>query len=304
MSRSFYPFAIGAAFFLCLLIVPASAILQEVTVKSTVATVNQAKNTLTIGNPLQYGCSYPASGGPECTWTPMNASSLTGTVPDPSAFTLFKPGDPIAGTSIGGPGGSWIALAKLYGSRPNEEFITDIIGDPGTIPIPLIGDYALKADTVPDCALCSGAACTANSSDVAVSSRGLAVSEKILSPGQTLFFNGRNDGSIISVTFVKGEASSSACPQVQKGITGVQPVSLYLVTLVPPIGYGQVNIRTATTTRPDEALSSLAGTVPATTALPTSANPVPVTTPQAGSQPVGAISALGIAGILLLIKKH
>ena len=76
--------------FLCLVAVPVGAVIQEVTVKGVVATVNQAGNTLTINNPAQYGCTYPSSGAPTCKWTPYYVSALTGTVPDASAFSLFQ----------------------------------------------------------------------------------------------------------------------------------------------------------------------------------------------------------------------
>jgi len=47
----------------------ASAVIQEVTLKGAIATVNAPKNTLTIENPLQYGCNYPTSGSPICTYS-------------------------------------------------------------------------------------------------------------------------------------------------------------------------------------------------------------------------------------------
>ena len=304
MSRSKYFLLAGTVLLLCLISVPVSAVLQEVTVKSTVDTVNQAKNMLTIGYPLQYGCSYPSSGAPVCTWTPMNASSLSGTVPDPAAFPLFKAGDPIVATSIGGAGGRWIALAMLYGSRPNEEYITDVIGDPGSIPDPLIGNYTLALTTDPDCSNCSGTTCRAVSADVSVASGGQTMSEKVLSPGQTFSFNGRNDGSSVSVTFVNGEASSGTCPQAQMGMSGPQPVSVYIVHVVPPAGYVQVNIRTATTTEPMAASPIVpAGTAPASTPSQAPATPSPATTPQASQLSVAAMLAMVIVGISSAKKK-
>ena len=62
-----------------------------------------------------------------------NKTGITGTVPDPAAFTVFKNGDPVVGTRPACDGVTWTALAKLYGSRPNEGLLTDIIGDIGTI---------------------------------------------------------------------------------------------------------------------------------------------------------------------------
>lgn len=306
MSRSSYSIFIIATLFLCFVALPVGAVIQEVTAKGTVSTANQVKNTLTINNPAQYGCTYPSSGAPTCTWTPLNISTLTGTVPDAAAFTVFKTGDPVIGTSTGGAGDTWVTLAKLYGSRPNEEFITDIIGEPGTIPTPLIGNYKLDIATAPDCTQCSGVTCVAKSSDVILLSSGRVASEKILMPGETLTFNGRNDGSMVSVTFVKGQALSSTCPQAQMGtVGGVQPISDYIVTVVPPISFSQNNIRTATTTRPDEALSTTAVTsVALSPALVVPVSTAPVSLPtKSGTLPFIAAGALGLAGILVASKK-
>jgi hypothetical protein len=275
---------------------PAGAILQEVTVKGPVATVNQQKNTLTIENPLQYGCSYPATGSPGCSYTPMNTSVLTGTVPDASAFSAFKSGDTVVATSIGGAGETWITLAKLFGSRPNEEFVTDIVGDMGTITTPLIGNYALDATTAPDCTVCTGTTCIATSANVKVISEGKEIFVKALRPGESFTYNGRNDGSSVAVTFVKGEALSTTCPG-KSGMTGPQAISVYIVRIVPPISAAQTNIRTATTTRPDESLTTPRSPIASMTIA------VPVTT-KAGMLPLAVIGAIGIEGLILVMKRR
>jgi hypothetical protein len=290
-------FTIIAALFLCFICVPVGAVMLEVTVKGPVATTNPAKNTLTVDHPLQYGCSYPATGVPVCSYSPINKSALTGTVPDTAAFTVFKNGDPVVATSVGGPGETWITLAKLYGSRPNEELVTDIVGDIGTIPTPLIGNYALDATTVPDCSVCSGTTCTAMSAIVMVKSEGYGILARTLLPGESFTYSGRNDGSSVTVTFVKGQALSATCPG-KAGVTGPQAISVYLVKVVPPVSAAQTNIRTATTTRPDEALTPLLS-------LPTTAwtSPgVPATT-KAGMVPLAAIGAIGFAGLALVMKR-
>ena len=91
-----------AILLICFICVPAGAVMQEVTVKGPVATINRDRNTLTVDYPLRYGCSYPAEGAPVCSYTPTNKTGITGTVPDPAAFTVFKNGDPVVGTSPGG----------------------------------------------------------------------------------------------------------------------------------------------------------------------------------------------------------
>lgn len=272
--------------------------MQEVTVKGPVATLNPDKNTLTVDRPLQYGCNYPVNEPPFCSYIPTNKTGLTGTVPDAAAFTVFKNGDPIIATSLGGQGETWITLAKLYGSRPNEELVTDIIGDIRTIPTPLIGNYSLDATTVPDCSACTGTTCTARSAIIMVKSDEYGVLARTLMPGESLTYSGRNDGSGVTVTFVKGQASSTICPG-KSGSTGPQAISVYIVKAVPPISAAQTNIRTATTTRPDEALTPQQS-LPATSRTPSAG---PATTTRAGMVPLAVIGAIGLAGLALMMKR-
>ena len=291
-----YLVVIIAVLFLCCMCVPVSAVIQQVTLKGTVATLNQPKNTITLEHPQQYGCNYPASGAPVCSYTPMSVEVLTGTAPDAAAFSVFKTGDPVVATSLGGAGETWITLAKLFGSRPNEEYVTDIVGDMGTIPTPLIGNYVVEATTVPDCSSCTGTTCTAIFANVKVMSEGKQVSGKALRPGEALAYNGRNDGSSVAVTFVRGQALSSSCPD-KAGMTGPQAISVYVVKIVPPISAAQVDIRTATTTRADEAL----------TPLPPSASitsPTQIPTTKSGMLPLAAIGAIGLAGLILVMRKE
>ena len=288
-------FTLIAVLFLCCISVPVGAVMLEVTVKGPVATVNPPKNTLTVSYPLQYGCNYPATGSPVCSYTPMTNSALTGTVPDAAAFAIFKAGDTVVATSIGGPGETWITLAKLFGSRPNEELVTDIVGDIRTNQVPLIGNYALDATTLPNCSACTGTTCTATSATVIVKSEGKAVFAKELKPGESFTYNARNDGSSVTVTFVKGQALSTTCPG-KEGMTGPQAISVYVVRIVPPISAAQTNLRTATTTRPDEALTPVPTTAPTT-------SPVPTTT-KAGMLPLAAIGAIGLAGLMLVMKRR
>ncbi|WAC05590.1 MAG: hypothetical protein OS112_02890 [Methanoregula sp.] len=288
-TKTFICGVLIAAFALCCIMAPVTAVILEVTCKGEVSTVNTAKNTLTIKNPVQYGCEYPAGKDPVCSWTPMARSSLTGTVPDAAAFSVFKVGDTAVATSIGGAGDQWITLAKLYGSRPNEEFVTELIGDPRTVNTPFIGDYAIVAETVPDCTACTGTVCTASQAELAVKSSGTTVAEKTLKPGESLVYNGRNDGSSVNVKFIAGQAAAQICPG-KAGMTGPQAVSTYVIGIVPPIGTGQVNIRTATTTRPDEALTPLPPSAAGTT--------VPAPTKSGVPFPAAVIGALALISVI------
>lgn len=268
---------------LCLCVLPAAAVIQEVTVKGTVSAISQEKSTLTIENPLQYGCTYPASGDPVCSYTTMGVTSLSGSVPADSALTIFKTGDTVVATSMGGDGGTWITIAKLYNSLPAGEYVTSLVGDPGTIPTPLVSDYALDMTESPDCTACFGTTCKVSTTHVNVLSSGTRVLEKTLEPRQTLMYDGRNDGSSVEVTFVKGEASSDTCAG-RTGMTGPQPVSVYIVKVVPSIGFTGQSLQTP---------------APSPTHIPTTAIP----TTKSGSLPLAVIGAAGLGAALLAYRR-
>ena len=277
--------------------IPAGAVVLEVTVKGTVSGISAADNTLTIASPSQYGCDYGSgTSAPICSWTPLNVTTLTGTVPDKAAFSVFGKGDSVVAVSLGGTGGTWISLAKLYGTGTYADYATDEIGDIGSLPVSLIGDYAVTADTVADCSACTGTTCTASSSNVTIKSGKSTVATKTLSPGQSLFFNGRNDASSVNVTFVKGEALSSACPGNSGMVGGVQPVSDYLVHVVPPLGV------TATTHGTEAPVMS--GSTVAADSGTSSAPVAAATTTQKSGLPFAALTILGLGAVVLLAGRN
>jgi len=271
--------------------IPAGAVVLEVTVKGTVSDISAADNTLTLANPSQYGCVY-VSGGfpPTCSWTPMNETSVSGTVPDKAAFSVFTKGDSVVATSLGGTGGSWISLAKLYGTGTYADYATDEIGDIGSLPVSLISDYAVTEETNANCSACTGTTCTASSAKVTVKSSNMTVAEKTLLPGEFLFFNGRNDASSVNVTFVKGEALSSTCAGKDALVGGVQPVSDYIVNVVPPLD--------VTVTKQGTESSV---TTEATVSAPVSAAP---TTTQKSGLPFAALTILGLGAVVLLADRN
>lgn len=55
--------------------------------------------------------------------------------------------------SFGQAGGKWIALEKLYGSKPSANYAIDEIGDIGSPPTSLVGDYSVNGATVPNCSV-------------------------------------------------------------------------------------------------------------------------------------------------------
>jgi hypothetical protein len=282
MKRNTLIILLASALVLCFCVLPVAAVIQEVTVKGMVSAISKDKNTMTIENPLQYGCSYSSASAPVCSYNAMSDTSLTGSMPSDSANSIFRTGDTVVATSLGGAGGTWITIAKLYNALPAGEYVTDLVGDPGTIPTPLAGDYALDITTIPDCTSCFGTTCTATTSHVNVLSSGTRVLAKDLGPRQVLLYNGQNDGSSVEVTFVKGEASSETCSGGRIGMTGPQALSVYIIKVVPPVGFDQQFAETP------------APTTVQTTAVPTT---------KAGSLPLAAIGAAGLGAALLAYRR-
>ncbi|QYZ79739.1 hypothetical protein E2N92_10025 [Methanofollis formosanus] len=232
---------------LCLLcsVPAASAVLLEVTEKGTITALDVENGTMTILPDARYECNYSVT--PPCGWAAMNESAeVNGTVPDPAVFSVFEVGDAVEVTSVGGEGGRWIAVGKLTPSE-GTWYATDIVGDPATLPAPLLGNYTLTYEAVPDCANCTGSVCPAVEMNVTVLSEGMKVFEDVLKPGENLTYNGRNDNSSVSITFIRGEALSSACPG-QPVVAGPQPISVFLVHVNPPIGFEPEETAVPTTT--------------------------------------------------------
>jgi hypothetical protein len=271
---------------LCLCVLPATAMIQEVTVSGTVLEHSHANNTLTIANPAQYDCSYPAGETLVCSYTPMEITSLTGNVPDASAFSVFSPGDPVVATSLGGAGGRWITIAKLYGTAPDKS-VTDIVGDPSKINLPLAGDYSLELITNPDCTACSGTTCMAAVANVSILDGKTLTGWGDLVPNASTMYSGRNDGSSITVTFVKGQASSSSC-EGSSLMTGPQAISVYVVHVVPPIGSGIQAVQTPSATS--------SGTPPEVT-RPAVARPTPTKSGMLPFAVTGALAFMVVSGI-------
>ncbi|WP_209631122.1 hypothetical protein [Methanofollis sp. W23] len=222
----------------------ASAVLLEVTEKGTITALDAENGTMTILPDARYACNYSAT--PPCGWEAMNESAkVNGTVPDPAVFSVFEVGDTVEVTSLGGEGGPWIAVGKLVASE-GTWYASEIVGDLATLPAPLVGNYSLTYEAVPDCANCTGSVCPATAMNITVMSEGMTVFEDLVEPGGELMYNGRNDNSSVLITFIQGEAPSSACTNVP-AVSGPQPVSVFLVHVNPPIGFETENVSAQTT---------------------------------------------------------
>jgi hypothetical protein len=277
--------ALFSLLILCFCVLPASAVILEVTVKGTLSALDEKTNTLTIADPARYGCIYRGSDDPVCSYTPMANATLTGSVPEESTFTVFAAGDSVVATSLGGAGGIWITLAKLSGPSAAEETVTDIVGDPSAIATPLAGNYVLDLKTEPDCTTCAGTTCTATTSLVKVLIGKSPVMVQPLRPGTDMTYNGWNDGSSIAVTFVKGQASSTSCAGSPAMMAGPQAISVYIVHVVPPLGSGGQAALTTAVTTPD--VTQLPGTLPT----------------QSGTLPVATIGAVAVVALLATARR-
>jgi hypothetical protein len=272
---------------LCLLAAapPATAVLQEITYRGTVTALSQANNTVTINVTHQYGCVF-GNNTTRCTWDPIAPQVLNGTTPVPDLFSTVKVGSMVEATSIGGPGGRWIAIGTLFPTPGIENwFATDVFGDPDAAPAPLMANYGLIYTAKPDCAKCNGAVCNASSVNITITRVNADVFDKVLRPGENFEYFDQKDNSSVWVKFVSGEAPSSLCPNATV-MTGIQPISVFVVHVSQPV----VNATTPATTGPVNTTR---------TANTTS----PVTTTAAGFAPFTALGALGILGAAALLGR-
>ncbi|HTY14885.1 MAG TPA: hypothetical protein VMC42_04190 [Methanoregulaceae archaeon] len=271
--------------------VPAGAAVEEIAYRGQVLSVNQSGGTMTISAGYQYGCNYSGA-KPNCSWLPVPVSNLTGTVPDPAAFGVFRAGDQVAATSMGGPGGIWIGLAKIFPTPGIENWLaTDIVGDPDSLPVGLASDYYFSYETAAECGNCTGSVCNARYANITLNSTTIPVLRKSLLPGGSAFYNGRNDNSSVLVGFVKGQALSDTCPGMS-GMVGLQPVSVFTI---------HVNQAVAGSPPQVPGVTTLPST-PGGQAMPSTPGPSPAPT-KAPSDLIVPIAALGVAGAVLLRKE-
>ena len=187
---------------------------------------------MTINVTHQYGCVF-GNNTTNCTWDPITPQILNGTAPVADLFSTVKVGNTVEATSIGGPGGRWIAIGTLFPTPGIENwFATDVFGDPDAAPAPLTANYGLTYNTTPDCTKCNGTVCNASSVNITITRVGADVFDKMLRPGENFEYFDRMDNSSIWVKFVSGEASSSLCPNATM-MTGIQPVSVFVVHVTP-----------------------------------------------------------------------
>jgi hypothetical protein len=214
-------------------------------------------------------------------------------VPDPAVFTVLKSGDPVVATSMGGSGGTWIGVAKVFPTPGIENWLaTDIIGDPDTLPVNLAADYYFGYTTTPECGNCTGSVCNALSAAVTLNSTDRTVLQKTLGPGETVVYNGRNDNSSVIITFVQGQGLADKCPG-KAGMVGLQPVSTFIIHVNQGLAAPAPTVTTPATPVVTSTMTSTPSPVPVTT-IPT--------TKAAGSIFLPGC-ALGILGLFIAARK-
>jgi hypothetical protein len=270
---------------------PAGAVLQQFTYLGTVTALDPVSESVTIRADAEYGCIYPAGGGaPGCSFSAITPQELSGTSPDGIVFTRLTRGDRVVVSSLGSPGVEWVGIARVIAVSGTENWeATDIIGDPATIPVPLIADYGFSYETIPDCNTCTGAVCTALSVRVNLTSSGMSVVDRSMNTGQSFTYSGRNDNSSVEVLFMGGQAAALLCPE-KTGMVGPQPVSTFIIHVNPPIGLvTQVPLSTMPT-----AEGIAAKVTPGTTPAPT----------KSGFLPFGCIGGFMVLIVVFRCRKR
>ena len=228
IPRTFVVIFLVLALYGCCL--PAGAILQEYTFRGSVLGFSEANNTVTILATHQWRCEYDGD-SPTCTWKPITPKVLTGTAPVPEVFDRVTIGSPVMAGSLGNPGGTWTGIGFLIAPLFQS---TDLYGEPGMLPAPLVAGYELSTTLQPDCDACSGSTCPAVSADLTIVRDGAEVWNGILLPGEDTQYRDPSDQSGLYIQFVEGRASSRLCPNPTVGIGGVQPVSTFVVHIDCP----------------------------------------------------------------------
>lgn len=228
---------------LLLLAIPAMGAVQETCYLGRITSLDPLSHTLSIDVASQYSCEY-STGSPACNFTPIvppyqiavTTPIVTGTVTGDEVFGLFHSGDQVVATILGGDGGSWIGIALVSHGQGTEEWqATELYGDPHTLPVTLAGGYRMEYAILPDCSKCSGSVCRGLTSLVTVWSGDMKVVDDVLNSGHSLEYSGRNDGSRVSIHYLSGETRSTQCSQ-EHAIAGIQPVSSFIIHVVPPVG--------------------------------------------------------------------
>jgi len=216
---------------LCACALPVGAVLPSYCFRGAVTDLSRSDNTVTILVTHRWACEF-VDGTALCNWKPISPQILTGTVPAPEVFDHVRIGSSVEAGSIGSQGERWVGIGVLTPSFSAEPLhATRLFGDLGILRAPLASRYSLEADTEPDCGDCSGMVCQARATHVTISRDGLEMMSVTLLPGQEVIWTDPGDSSGVTLTFVSGQASANLCPDTPPGMSGVQPISVFVVRI-------------------------------------------------------------------------
>ena len=281
MKRLYWILCLLVALVICT--VPAAAVLQETSLTGVVEDVSPVEDRINFSAYTTIGLDYGVgTGTPEIVYTTIDPPAMLQFVPpNPAVYDLVKNGETAAVTILGGLDGNCIAVARIQETTDGEVVITDLAGDPNTLPYKLAGNYSLTYEAEPDCEQADGTNAPALSVNVTLYSEGREVYTEHLLPGEYFTWNGRNDGSAIKVSFIAGQASASTCSGSVM-MAGPQPISTFVIEVTPPIG---LDLMEATLIESAPTATTALMTVPSPST--TSAQPTP-----------GFLSVTVIAGLL------
>lgn len=210
---------------------PTAAILPSYSYRGTVTDLSRSDNTVTILVTHRWGCEF-VNESALCNWRSISPKTLSGTAPTPEVFNHIKIGSTVEAGSIGTEGERWVGIGLLmspYSSEPLHA--TRLFGDPGVLHAPLVAQYSLAVATDPECGNCSGSVCNAQSANVTIFRDGLERWAGFLLPGGQTVYTDSTDGSGVTVRFVSGQARSDHCLDTSAIMSGVRPVSIFIVNV-------------------------------------------------------------------------
>ncbi|MHC1627059.1 MAG: hypothetical protein ACXQTG_00955 [Methanoculleaceae archaeon] len=230
---------------LSLICVPAASVLAEYSFTGVVEELRPADNLIVFRADSRTGYSIEGE-TPSLFREPMDEPQLLEiTPPDPAAFDILSVGDTAVVTMLGDINGSCIAIGRLRETPEGALLVTDLVGEPRSIPFDFAGDYDLSYVAIPDCTNRSGTVAPAIAVNVTLFAEGWEVYQTVLTPGETMTWNGLNDGSVFTARFISGEAKSASC-RGSEGMCGPRPVSTFVIRVTPPTGLELRNAGPAT----------------------------------------------------------
>lgn len=240
-SYTWYLVSFFVTFFL-IITVPGMAAVEQDCYLGRITWLDPSTKAISVDVESQYLCEN-APQGTSCRFTDIIPPGIAVMPPNIRGYlagdtfpSTFQNRDRVVATILGGNGGTWRGIARVTRENETSDWqAAEIYGDPAILPVTLVGDYRMEYAILPDCSKCSGSICRGLTSSVALWSGEVKVFDEFLNPGHSIVYSGRNDGSSVSILYLSGETLASQC-SLATNDPGVQPVSSFVIHVVPPIG--------------------------------------------------------------------